>query len=271
MIRLLDIDVFWRTLDFTAVKCFEKEQELDVDAEFENLKATISETPYQVKKSFFQKFTQIIKGTSPKKPPVVQTRTRGRPTLKQQESRKEEAARKSSYTPSQEDSEYSFDYPRHSSYIPSQEDLVRPSTSQQYIPGFPLLQSTEETKLLIRKYGDQIPSVFHPYISKIQDVRPYGHCGFRSVAVGLGLDQDKYMYIRKQLLIELRSNRNQWENLFDPDKQGHYDRLYESINFQGVGRADEPNWMQMPGVGFLIAQRWGYIPSTLEEVQQFSL
>ena len=172
---MLDIDVFWRTLDFKAVKFCEK---VDLDAELENLKATISETPYQVKKSYFQKFTQIIKGTSPKKPPVVQTRTRGRPTLKQQEARKEEAARKSSYIPSHEDSDYSFDYPRHSSYIPSQEDLVRPpasppvrastsqtarpSTSQRYIPGFPLLELTEDTRLLISKYGDQIPSSVSP-------------------------------------------------------------------------------------------------------------
>ena len=80
-IRLFEIDLFWRKLDFKAAKinC----ENVDVDAEFEKLKATIDLTPPQVKKSYLEKFAQIIKGKSPKKPPVVQNKTRGRPTLKQ--------------------------------------------------------------------------------------------------------------------------------------------------------------------------------------------
>ncbi|KAI3762563.1 hypothetical protein L1987_52995 [Smallanthus sonchifolius] len=40
-------------------------------------------------------------------------------------------------------------------------------------------------------FKDSIPSVFHPYISHIQDVNPNSNCVFRSVAVGLGLNENR--------------------------------------------------------------------------------
>ena len=50
--------------------------------------------------------------------------------------------------------------------------------------------SEEQFKNLSR----QIPKVFHPYISNtsLQDVEPDGNCGFRSVALGLGLTEDHW-------------------------------------------------------------------------------
>lgn len=286
-IRLFDVDLFWRKLDFKAAKinC----ENIDVDAEFEKLKATIDQTPPQVKKSYLEKFAQIIKGNSPKKPPVVQKKTRGRPTLKQQEQRREEDARKSLSMPAEQSwSDWSFEYPRHSSYIPSQEYLVRPSnsppvqpstsrprrpstpqplrpsTSQPDLPHFPLIEPSPKSEILIRRFGHQIPSVFHPYISRIKDVKPDGHCGFRSVAVGLGFKQSNHMSIRKQLLLELRLNRHFWDKFYDPENIGNFSRLYDTIKFEGVGQASEENWMPMPETGFIIAERWGVIVHTFD-------
>ena len=268
-IRLFAIDVFWRKLDFKPAKI--NYENIDVDAEFEKLKKTINQTP-QVKKSYFEKFAQIVTGNTVKKPPVVQKKTRGRPTLKQQEQKREEAAKKSSYMPEEQSgSDWSFDLPRHSSYVPSQEELVRPSlsqpvrlsrsqsvrlprsqpvrpspsqpvrtsTSQPDLPYFPLIEPSHKSEVLIAKYGHQIPLVFHPYISKIKDVKPDGHCGFRSVAVALGYNQSKYLSIRKQLLLELRTNQVVWRRVFDPDNIGNYEELYNMIKFEGVGSAGE--------------------------------
>ena len=276
-IPLFEIDLFWRKLDFNTASI--NYENFDVDTEFEKLKKSLDENPIQVKRSYLEKFFQVIKGNSPKKPPVVQTKTRGRPTLKQQEQRRDEAARKSFSTPTEQSgSDWSFEYPRHSSYIPSQEELLRPSTSQpvrpsasirpstlkQYSPQFPLIELTPESEILIRRFGDQIPSVFHPYISKIKDVKPDGHCGFRAVAVGLGLKQSEYMTIRRHLLRSLRYNIPFWENFFDPENVGHLNSLHDRINFQGVGPASEANWMSMPETGFLIADTWGAIVHTID-------
>jgi hypothetical protein len=106
--------------------------------------------------------------------------------------------------------------------------------------------------------------VFYPYISKIKDVKPDGHCGFRAVAVGLGQKQSKYLSIRRQLLMEMRMNKDIWRRVFDSEKPGLYDELYRRIEFQGVGRADPKNYMQMPETGFLIAQRFGAIVHTFD-------
>ncbi|PWA83202.1 hypothetical protein CTI12_AA171130 [Artemisia annua] len=57
----------------------------------------------------------------------------------------------------------------------------------------------------------QIPKVFHPYISNtsLQDVGPNGNCGFRSVALGLGLTEDDWPIIRSDLVIHLESHQEQ--------------------------------------------------------------
>ncbi|KAM0005873.1 hypothetical protein Hdeb2414_s0194g00829171 [Helianthus debilis subsp. tardiflorus] len=89
-------------------------------------------------------------------------------------------------------------------------------------------------------------------------------CGFRSVAVGLGLKQNSYLKIREQLLKELRMHESLWRQVFDPENVGHYDALVKRIDFQGVGRAGIENYMSMPETGFLIAQRYGVIVHTFD-------
>ena len=120
-IRINLIDVFWKKLDFKPAK--KNIEDIDVNAEFEKLKQQIDPTPPQVKRSFFEKFQQILNpGNNNKKHPAVLKKTRGRPTLKTQEQRKVEADRKSSYIPSEETwVEASDDLPHHSSYVSSQD------------------------------------------------------------------------------------------------------------------------------------------------------
>ena len=254
--------MFWKKLDLKPARI--KVEEIDVDAEWAKLKQQIDPTPPQVKKSYFEKIKQILNpGSNTRKPPVVQTNTRGRPTKKTQEQRMAEPDRKSSYTPSTErEFDFSADPPRNSSYAES-----HGQTKQQPLnvhPDFPNITLGPKTDVAISNYGWQIPKVFHPYILKIKDVRPDGHCGFRSVAVGLGQKQTKYLSIRQQLLKELRMNEGVWRHVFDPTNVGLYDALYNRIEFHGVGRAERENWMLMPDTGFLIAQRYGVIVHTID-------
>ncbi|XP_021975317.1 uncharacterized protein LOC110870444 [Helianthus annuus] len=100
-----------------------------------------------------------------------------------------------------------------------------------------------KSEIAIGKYGSQIPKVFLPYISKIKDVKPDGHYGFRSVAVGLAQKQGKYMSIWRQLLLEMRRNEGIWRQVFDPENVGQYDELYNRIYFGGVGREGPKNYM----------------------------
>ena len=208
-------------------------------------------------------------------------------------------------TEEQSGPDLSFDFPRHSSYVPSQEELVRPSlsqpvrlsrsqsvrlprsqpvrpsssqpvrrsTSQRYLPYFPLINPSPKSEILIAKYGHQIPLVFHPYISKIKDVKPDDHCGFRSVAVALGYNQSKYLSIRKQLLMELRTNETVWRRVFDPDNIGNYEELYHRIEFVGVGSAGEKIGCQSRRRDFLLRNTGVlfFIHSTIVVVIQFSL
>ena len=264
-IRITHIDVFWKKLDFKPAR--NNIEDIDVDAEFEKLKKQIDPTPPQVKRSFFEKFQQILNpGNNNKKPPAVLKKTRGRPTLKTQEERKVETARQSSYIPSEETwVDASDDLPRHSSYISAEDSRREKNTKPLNLhPDFPNIKLGPKTDIAIRNYASQIPKVIHPYIVRIKDVKPDGHCGFRSVAVGLGVKQNSYLMIRKQLIMELRMNESLWRQVFDPENIGHYDALVKRIDFKGVGRAGIENYMSMPETGFLIAQRYGVIVHTFD-------
>ncbi|KAJ0494911.1 hypothetical protein HanIR_Chr12g0602891 [Helianthus annuus] len=111
----------------------------------------------------------------------------------------------------------------------------------------------------------QIPKVFHPYISRIKDVRPDEHCGFRAAAVGLGFEQDYFGYIRNQLLEELTGpNKEMWEYILDREVPGDYDQQVPRINFTGVGMAPREHWMEMPQAALLLANRFVVIVHILD-------
>ncbi|KAJ0870310.1 putative transcription factor FAR family [Helianthus annuus] len=149
-IRITHIDVFWKKLDFKPAR--NKIEDIDVDAEFEKLKKQIDPTPPQVKRSFFEKFQQILNpGNNNKKPPAVLKKTRGRPTLKTQEERRVEAARQSSYIPSEETwVDASDDLPRHSSYISAEDSCRGKNTKPLNLhPDFPNIKLSPKTDIAI--------------------------------------------------------------------------------------------------------------------------
>jgi hypothetical protein len=222
-------------------------------------KQTVKDSPQPVKRSLFHKFKEILKpGSNTKKPPVVVKNTRGRPTKKVQEERTEQPARVSSYTGSvQNEPAFSYDMPRHSSYVSSTYTTKQSGKTKTS-------SYSGNTKNLMNRYGEQIPPVFHPYISDISDVRPDGHCGFRCVALTLFDNQHRYLYIRNQLLKELGENGPLWRHIFDPLDDGLYDILYNRIEFSGPGGAPPSKWMEMPECAFLVANLFGMIVISID-------
>ncbi|KAI3808358.1 hypothetical protein L1987_24307 [Smallanthus sonchifolius] len=96
-----------------------------------------------------------------------------------------------------------------------------------------------------------------------KDVMPDGNCGFRSIAVGLGFDENKWLFIRQQLLQEMDGQEEWWRSVFDRISFQEYDKLRHTIDWQKVKAAPISHWMSMPYIGLIIAQRFGVIVQLL--------
>ena len=107
--------------------------------------------------------------------------------------------------------------------------------------------SEEQFKNLSR----QIPKVFHPYISNtsLQDVEADGNCGFRSVALGLGLSEDDWPIIRYDLVRHLESHQEQYMWIFGTIG---YNKMYRIVSTTGA-------WMEMPNTGLVIASMYSKV------------
>ncbi|GJT10658.1 hypothetical protein Tco_0857700 [Tanacetum coccineum] len=96
-----------------------------------------------------------------------------------------------------------------------------------------------------------------PYIStsSLQDVKPDGNCGFRSVALGLGLPEDHWPRIRSDLVHELESRQEQYMCKFGTLG---YNRIYSIVRFVG-------QWMEMPDTGLVIASTYNKVVVNLSD------
>ncbi|KAD5803104.1 hypothetical protein E3N88_14464 [Mikania micrantha] len=111
----------------------------------------------------------------------------------------------------------------------------------------------------LRRFGGYIPSMLHCYVSNIQDVMPDGNCGFRSVAVGLGFNENQWGFVRQQLLQEVDTNREAYRYVFNSVDSNLYEAVRHSINWFDIRPAPEEHWMLMPYTGLVVAQRFGMI------------
>ncbi|XP_035838222.1 uncharacterized protein LOC110877735 [Helianthus annuus] len=286
IIQLDEIDVFWRKLDLLPCKLVD--EEVDIVAELNNVRQHLeAQSPVQ-QKSMLSKIKAVFTPkSSTKKPPIVQQNTRGRPTSKKVQERLDEAARldqAARYSSYGDDSnvitaspKHKYDLPRHSSYVPSEgsrrtgsfvkseKPKMQPNSSTSSKKKetrddkvFPLIKGDEHL-LCIKRFKNQIPSEFRSYISRIQDVTPDGHCGYRSVAVGLGFTEHAWPNIRRDLLLEIDHNKPRWKHVFETYNEGDFKRIRKSIEWHSVKGCDESHWMEMPHVGLLIAQRYNIV------------
>ncbi|KAL4580333.1 hypothetical protein LXL04_016523 [Taraxacum kok-saghyz] len=108
---------------------------------------------------------------------------------------------------------------------------------------------------------NEIPNIFHPYITNIENVEGDGNCEFRAVAVSLGYNQNYWPQIRSQLRTELTTYWRQYETVF-----GNYiHTINHFLSFTGTGSALTEYWMIMsdPDTGFLIANKYRIIVNFL--------
>ena len=281
-IQLEDIDVFWRKLNFQSCKLID--DSLDVVEELDVVRQQLQSHPPAQQKSLLSKIKAVLTPTkSTKKPPVVQQNTRGRPTTKQVQERLDEASRideelrRSSFgdanTCFEGSRQSKYDKPRHSSYVPSQasqQSVIRSQKPKASLSrsksskkketrddhGFPLIIGDEYVGI-IERFKSDIPPVFHPYVSCIRDVMPDGHCGFRSVAVGLGMDQSSWGLIRRDLVQEMDQNESIWFPIFEAWADGYFYTHRQGLIWDSVAGCGENHWMDFPFAGLLIAQTYG--------------
>nr|GEV88236.1 RNA-directed DNA polymerase, eukaryota [Tanacetum cinerariifolium] len=101
-------------------------------------------------------------------------------------------------------------------------------------------QSNAGKKSLLRKLG-------------LQDVKGDGNCGFRSVAVALGLFEDQWPRIRSDMVWELEANHQNYKYIFGTTG---YKQIYKTVRFAG-------KWMEMPNTGFIIASAYNRVVISL--------
>ncbi|GJS08175.1 RNA-directed DNA polymerase, eukaryota, reverse transcriptase zinc-binding domain protein [Tanacetum coccineum] len=81
------------------------------------------------------------------------------------------------------------------------------------------------------------------------DVRGDGNCGFRSVALGLGLSEDQWPQVRLDLVRELMAHRERYMYAFG---SLGFDNIYKTVETAGA-------WMIMPNTGLVIASAYNRV------------
>ncbi|XP_076951341.1 uncharacterized protein LOC143624649 [Bidens hawaiensis] len=232
-IPIEDVDPFWRRLDFDPA-CPPNE-EPDYAAGLRDITDMLSsiDDPNQ-KKSFFAKLISAIPGRSKKKEPEKREDPRGRP-------KKPDPSRHIAYTPLQISPDIApTTHPRHraqprnphpiltDSFVSQSALLFKtprggPKTSKPTGAhlGFPLMVSPAQVPS-IKMFKSVIPSWAQPFVSDITNVRPDCNCGFRSIAVGLGIHEKHWPDIRRAMQNGLETNEGCWRAMFNKED----DRLY---------------------------------------------
>ncbi|GJW14271.1 FAR1-related sequence 5-like protein, partial [Tanacetum coccineum] len=81
------------------------------------------------------------------------------------------------------------------------------------------------------------------------DVRGDGNCGFRSVALGLGLSEDQWPQVRLDIVRELMAHRERYIYVFG---SLGFDNIYKTVETAGA-------WMIMPNTGLVIASAYNRV------------
>ena len=105
-------------------------------------------------------------------------------------------------------------------------------------------------------YLDSFPHGLRPYISLVKDVIADGNCGFRAIADLLGMCDDGWIQVRKDLLKELYYHLDHYSQLF-----GYAERIEELTHALSFFEDCPPmdRWMTMPDMGHLIASCYNVV------------
>ncbi|KAE8700611.1 hypothetical protein F3Y22_tig00110556pilonHSYRG00418 [Hibiscus syriacus] len=136
------------------------------------------------------------------------------------------------------------------SFLRKLADIFNPSTNLIKEPavkkntrGRPSLKKQKKKKCVDPKNQDP----------GLQDVIGDGNCGFRSVAVALGLSEDQWPRIRSDLVRELDVNQQKYKYIFGTTD---YKKIYKTVQLAG-------KWMEMPNTGLIIASAYNRVVISL--------
>nr|GEV29787.1 hypothetical protein [Tanacetum cinerariifolium] len=150
----------------------------------------------------------------------------------------EEPARHSLFVDLNEEPTNFFDY------IPKTNQFVPPTVDSHSL--FVDLNEEPVTNPLL----DHIPDIFHRYIICLNNVKGDGKYGFRSVAVGLGRDENIWPLIRQELLQELRYHEHDYTEILTSTG---FKFIWDTVNFSETSFSPEDKWMSMLDTGLVIA------------------
>lgn len=102
-----------------------------------------------------------------------------------------------------------------------------------------------------------MPHFMVNYVDSVTDVRGDGNCGFRSVAVSLGRNEEEWLGIRRELLRELTTREDHYTKYVCGRSKEEYEKLKTSLSFFEAGQGcSQGHYMLMPETGFLIANTY---------------
>lgn len=116
------------------------------------------------------------------------------------------------------------------------------------------------TEQNILKYKNSFPIEFKEYISHIGDVLADGNCSFRVIADCMGLSEDQWPQVRRDLLGELHTNMPLYFNLY-----GSAERIKELTVILNYFESHPHvnHWMTMPD----IASRYDVVVCLISQQQ----
>ncbi|XP_060969793.1 protein FAR1-RELATED SEQUENCE 6-like [Cannabis sativa] len=231
-IPLACINSYWRKLDL--VKSTKNEaNEISCDAEIELFLRRFQEVDIPTKLHLQRKLRELAEpSTTFLVEPEVKMNTRGRPPSKFDHSTRQDPSA-FEYVSAKYDKSFI------SSNLNTKNKDVRQNTSQHS-----------------QSYLKSLPCELKPYIRFVKDVESDGNCGFRAIADLMGMGEDSWMQVRKDLKSELVSHRNDYNLLYGcPDRVDEllhilsYFKSYPSFKY----------WMTMPDMGHIIASRYNIV------------
>ncbi|XP_035834243.1 uncharacterized protein LOC118482718 [Helianthus annuus] len=192
-IPLAAVDKFWTKLDFNAEEL--KEDDNNLREEMDRVMQQLKAQPPIVLKSMLSKIKEVVNPSmTDHQPPEVQQDTRGRPTSKAQQKKKEEVARRKDTRSEAKGKSQKKDEDAQKPAVQRSRSKKNKAkkTAEIIDEDFPLLVG-DRYKNMIDRFKDWLPSMYRRYITHMEDAQPDGNYGFRSVALGLGLDQNAWM------------------------------------------------------------------------------
>ncbi|KAJ1424222.1 Protein FAR1-RELATED SEQUENCE 6 [Sesbania bispinosa] len=110
---------------------------------------------------------------------------------------------------------------------------------------------------------DQLPSVLHLFIVRVDDVEADGNCGYRAIAASLGFGEDSWPVIRDELSRELVHFRAQYIQLFGGVDR--FNQLRMSLFVDCGKTVSVDKWMTLPDMGYVIASRYNLVLVSLSK------